>query len=231
MVDSQYSEDVETDKDDTAFYSRLAAYWQHKWNDRFGLRADYNVYADAHHDFDENDLVEQLISLEPQWFQNNFIYSLPLQYNYTMEDNDSDYHRYSIAPTLTVKFPALNHAVEAYGMASKINDVDEYVDFDEDGYSLGGGLGYLIFSKNRTYFRIAGDHHRIRYDSKGNDYINTVTTDKRQDLVTSLGAEHNIQITDYCDLNLNYTYIHTHSNVKFYDYDKHILQAGVSLNF
>jgi hypothetical protein len=148
-----------------------------------------------------------------------------------MEDDDSNYHRTAVVPTLTLKIPNANHALEFYGMLDRIYDVDEYEDFDEDGHSRGGGIAYLVYSKTRSYFRVLSDYRHTYYDSRGWDYINTTTPDKRHDVLMSASAEHNIQLTDVCDLNLNYTYVHTHSNVKIYDYDKHILQAGVSVKF
>lgn len=227
-LDSTYAGE---EKNDSAGFAGLSGYWQHQYNERFGFRADYNAYADFHSDFKENDVVEQLASIEPQWFSGNYIFSLPLQYTYAMEDDESKYHRYAVAPTVTWKFPDINQAVEFYGMVSRVKDVDPYPDFDEDGHSRGGGMAYLLFSKNRTYFRLIGDYHHIYYDSRAWDYLNEFTNDKRHDISSSIGFEHNIQINRTCDFLFSYTFVHAHSNVDIYDYDKHIVQAGVSVNF
>jgi hypothetical protein len=231
IVQSLIAQDTGKDEGDYAGFAGFSAYWQRKFGDRLGLRADYNVYADVHEAFKENDVIEQLVSVEPQLFHGDFIFSLPLQYVYGMEDDDSKYHRYSAAPTATFKLPDSSQAVEVYGKISQILDVDPYPSFDEDGHSLGGGMAYLISLKDRTYFRILGDYQRIYYDSRAWDYINESSSDKRHDIAASLGAEYNFQITRYLDLMASYTFIHTHTNVAIYDYDKHIVQAGVSFKF
>lgn len=87
------------DKDDTDAYTSFSSYWQRRFNAQTGLRADYNLYADFHHEFDDNDVIEQLFSIEPQWFHDQMIFSLPLQYTYGIEDNDAKYHRFAIIHT------------------------------------------------------------------------------------------------------------------------------------
>ena len=69
------------------------------------------------------------------------------------------------------------------------------------------------------------------YDSRVWDYLNEFASDKRHDISTSIGAEYNFQINRRIDFKVSYTFIHTHSNVDIYDYDKHIVQAAASLNF
>jgi hypothetical protein len=66
------------EKDDTATFMNFSSYWQHNLNNRFGVRTDYNLYADFFHHFDEYDVIDQLASIEPQWFHNDLILSLPL---------------------------------------------------------------------------------------------------------------------------------------------------------
>lgn len=228
-LDAAYTGD--DDPDDFTGFVSLSAYWQHKFSDRLGLRADYNIYADFHEEFKENDVVDQLVSVEPQWYQGDFIFSLPLRYIYSREDDAAGYHRYAVSPTVTLKFPEVNQAVEFYAMASQIEDVDEYPEFDEDGRSLGVGLSYLISIKDRTYFRLLTDYQRVDYDSRAWDYLDENSSDKRRDILTSLGAEFNYQFTRHLDFTARYTFVHTHSNVAIYDYDQHIVQAGVLLNF
>lgn len=228
-LDADFSDD--DDPDDYAGYAGLSAYWQHKFNRRLGLRADYNLYADFHEEFKENDVLDQLVSVEPQWYQGDFIFSLPLRYVYSREDDASSYHRYTVAPTVTWKFPERRQAIEFYAMLSQLEDVDEYPTFDEDGHSLGGGLSYLISLRERTYFRLLTDYQRVEYDARAWDYLNEVSDDQRQDILTSLGAEFNYQLTARLDFLVRYTFVHTHSNVAIYDYDQHIVQAGVSVNF
>ncbi len=201
-------------------------------DENFGLRIDYGAYADFHSDLDEYDVIDQSITFEPQWRINSFLCSLPIRYTYAMQDNNSDYHRFSISPTLTVKIPNVNNAVEIYGIIAGTNDVDTFTDFDEDSHSRGGGVGYVFFSKNRTYFRMLGDYRHIYFDEKVRTYDGTSnSTGNRHDSIISVTAEHNIQINNYADIFINYTYMHTKSNVSFYDYDRFVIGSGISLNF
>lgn len=198
----------------------------------FSFRADYGAYADFHSDLDEYDVIDQSLTFEPQWRNDSFVYSLPIRYHYAIQDSDPDYHRFSISPTITFKIPNINNAVEVYGILACTNDVDNFTDFDEDSHSRGGGVGYVIFAKNRTYFRVLGDYRHIYFDEKVITYEYTPNfSEKRHDSILSLTAEHNIQINNYADFFINYTYIHTNSNVSFYDYDRNIIEAGMSLNF
>jgi len=198
----------------------------------FGLRIDYGGYADFHSDLDEYDVIDQSMTVEPQWRIDPFVCSLPIRYTYAMQDGESDYHRVSISPTATVKIPNVNNAVEVYGIFSKSYDVDQFNDYDEDSYSRGGGIEYIFFSENRTYFRLKGDYQYIYYDAKVAAYENTLnTSEKRHDSIISLTAEHNIQVNSYLDIFVNFTHIIAKSNVSFYDYDRNIIEAGVSLDF
>ena len=171
------------------------------------------------------------MSAEPQWYLGNIIFSLPLKYIYSREDNKSSYHRYTASPTVTISFPEINQAVDFYGTISQIEDVDQYPTFDEDGRALGAGMSYLISFKDRNIFRILGDYQQIDYDSRAWDYLNETSSDQRQDNLTSLGIEYGIQINDMLDFMARYTFVHTHSNVDIYDYDQHIVQGGISFNF
>lgn len=189
------------------------------------------MYADLHEEFKENDVLDQLVSAEPQWYMGNVVFSLPLKYIYSREDNESSYHRYTASPTITVSFPEKNQAIEFYGTWSQIEDVDEYPEFDEDGRSFGGGMSYLFTPVDRHAFRVLADYQQIDYDSRAWDYLNETTSDKRHDMLTSLGAEHTFRITDHLDFMARYTFVHTHSNVDIYDYDQHIVQAGMALHY
>ena len=192
-LDADYTND---DTDDVAGFASLSTWWQQKFNNRFGLRADYNLYTDLHDEFKENDVFDQLVSVEPQWYQGNFIFSLPLRCIYSREDNDPSYYRYTIVPTVTLTFPDIHQAVEFYLTASLVADVDDYENFDEDAHARGGGMSY-----------------------------------RRSDNLTSLGLEQNLQLTQRLDFMARYTFVHTHSNVAVYDYDQHIVQAGLSVSF
>jgi hypothetical protein len=132
---------------------------------------------------------------------------------------------------VTLTFPDIHQAVEFYLTASLVADVDDYENFDEDAHARGGGMSYLVSLKGRTYFRFLADYQQIRYDSRAWDYLNESSPDRRSDNLTSLGLEQNLQLTQRLDFMARYTFVHTHSNVAVYDYDQHIVQAGLSVSF
>jgi len=138
---------IENNKDTATFVS-LSAGWQSNLDGNLGLRIDYGGYADFYSDLDEYDVIDQSMTVEPQWRIDSFVCSLPIRYNYVIQDSETDYHRFSVYPTITFKIPNLNHAIEVYGILATTNDVDEFTDFDEDSHSRGGGVGYVIFSNN-----------------------------------------------------------------------------------
>ena len=78
---------------------------------RSGLRLDYRGYMDFHQDFSEYNVIDQSLSLEPQYKAGPFIYSLPFSFNLTMEDGGHDYNRYAVSPTLTYLIPDTRQAV------------------------------------------------------------------------------------------------------------------------
>jgi hypothetical protein len=223
--------DTDGSEGDTIAYGLLSGYWQHKAGEKLGVRLGYSLYADFHNKFSDYNIIEHLFSIEPQWLADNFIYSLPLRYSYAREDNRAKYHRYAAAPTLTWIKPDSRHAFEFYGTAGLIDDVNRAVPIDEDARLIGGGIGYLMFSESRSFFRLSCEYNHIGFDARGRDYRFTETSNKRRDEVLALNALHNIQITSFLDFNVNYAFIHTNSNVTFYDYDKFVIQAGITARF
>ena len=216
---------------DSVAYGILSTYWQHKAGKSLGVRLGYNLYADFHNEFSDYNIIEHLLSVEPQWLSDSFIYSLPLRYSYAREDNCAKYHRYAAAPTLTWVMPDSNHAFEFYGTAGIIDDINRSVAIDEDAVLYGGGIGYLMFSTTRSFFRLSCEYNHIDFDARGRDYLDTETSNKRRDEVLTFNALHNIQINSHLDFNVNYIFISTNSNVSFYDYEKFIIQAGVTARF
>ncbi|MCK7468204.1 MAG: hypothetical protein MZU91_08830 [Desulfosudis oleivorans] len=92
-----------------------------------GLRLDYRGYMDFHQDFREYNLIDQTLSLEPQYRAGQFIFSLPLSFNLTMEDGEHDYNRYAVSPTLTYLIPDTRQAVSVYGIGARIDDRDKRI--------------------------------------------------------------------------------------------------------
>lgn len=230
-VEVEY-DDIEgsTDNEDNAAVVNLMAGWAPDLAGDFGFRADYGVYADFHQDLNEYNVIEQLLSVEPSLKNGALTYSLPLRYAFAMEDQETDYHRISLQPTLTYEIPGLRQAIEAYGIIAQINDDDDFA-VDEDAVAGGVGLGYIIFSQDRSYIRLSAEYQNTNYDAAVVDYGTSTNTDDRSDNILSGNLELNYQFLSHMDLYSTYSYIHTNSNVNIYDYDRHIIEGGVSFSF
>ena len=216
---------------DIALAATLNAGWQAPLEGDVGLRMDYNSYADLHQDFDEYDVIDQSISLEPQYNDGPFVHSLPITFNYAMEAGKRDYQRYSVAPTLTYLVPETSQAVALYGIGALIDDRDD-VDTDEDGESIGGGCAYLYFFQNKSRVRLSLDYQHTDYDARLFDYdMNPLHTDKRTDKIMSAGLDILFQLTSHFGLYTNYSFLHTTSNVEEYEYNRHLVEGGVALKF
>ncbi len=217
---------------DTAVAATLTAGWQAPLKGDFGFRVDYSGYADFHQDFDEYDIIDQSISLETQYSVGQMTFSLPVAFNYAMEDGDTDYNKYTVSPTLTYLIPETKQAVAVYAIGSLIDDRDDDLEFDEDAEALGVGCAYLWFFNGGSRVRLSLDYQNSVYDALVIDYDTaSVSTDEREDDIIVAGLDAQYQLTDIFGIYVNYSYIHSNSNVSLYEYDQNIVEAGVALKF
>ena len=217
---------------DTAFAATLSAGWQAPIEGDFGFRLDYGGYADFHQDFDEYDVIDQSFSLEPQWTKKQFTVSMPLIFNYAMEDGDTNYNRYTISPTMTYLIPQTSQALAVYVIGSRIDDRDDDKILDEDGKTYGGGCAYLYFFKNKSRIRLSVDYQHTQYDALVIDYgTDSVSTDDREDDSLVAGVDIQFQLNEYFGVYTNYSFIHSNSNVDLYEYDRNIIEAGIAFKY
>ncbi len=216
---------------DTAFAVSLSAGWQAPLTGDFGVRLDYGGYADFHQDFDEYDVIDQSISLEPQYAVGPLTYSLPVAFNYAMQDGETDYNKYTVSPTLTYFIPQTSQAMAVYGIGSIIDDRDNFL-LDEDAEALGAGCAYLLFFQNSSRIRLSLDYQHSIYDARVIDYQTlSVSTDEREDDLIMAGLDIQYQLTEIFGVYTNYSFIHSNSNVDLYEYDRHMVEAGVAFKF
>lgn len=228
----------EEEDSDTALTARLALGWQAPMMGNFGVRLDYRGYADFHQDYDEYNMIDQSISIEPLYKAGQFIFSLPLSFNLALQDGDHDYNRYAVSPTLTYLIPNTTQALAVYGIAAKIEDKDDDEKiagmewYDDDGKTYGGGLAYLYYFANKSRLRLSLDYQHSEYDSLVWQYQITSDYEEERDsnaIVASLDMLS--QLTDHFGLYLNYAFIHSTSNVDIYEYNRHLVEGGLALKF
>jgi len=219
---------------DWALAAALTAGWQAPLKGHVGVRLDYRGYMDFHQDFHEYNLIDQALSLEPQYKAGQFIFSLPLSFNLTMEDGQRDYNRYTVSPTLTYLIPDTRQAVSVYGIVAR-NDYKQrnFYGVYDDGVIWGTGCAYLYIFENKSRVRLSLNYQQTNYD---NDLVwqYTPTSDfseKRKDEAIVAGLDILLPITDHFGLYINYTFIHANSNVGLYEYDRHLAGVGVELKF
>ncbi len=216
---------------DTALAATLSAGWQAPIEGDFGLRLDYGGYADFHQDFDEYDVIDQSVSFEPQYTHGQLTYSMPFVFNYALEDGDTDYNKYTIAPTLTYLIPETNQAIAFYGIGSTIDDRDNNP-LDEDADAIGAGCAYVLFFQNSSRIRLSLDYQNTKYDARKSEYDSTsVSTDKRDDDTLVAGIDIQYQFTEIFGIYTNYSFIHSSSNVDTYDYNRNIIEGGIALKY
>jgi len=217
---------------DTALAATLTAGWQAPLKGAFGLRLDYKGYMDFHKSFKEYNVIDQNFSLEPQYRNGPFIYSLPFSFNITLVDNKHDNNRYSASPTVTYLIPDTRQAVALYAIGSRIEDRKKNITLDEDGTTLGGGCAYLYMFENKSRVRLSLDYQRTTYDARVADYATAdMSADKRKDNVMMAGLDILFQITGHVGLYINYAFIHSMSNVNLYAYDRHVVEGGVAFRY
>jgi hypothetical protein len=216
---------------DSAIAVNAAGGWQIPLQGDVGLRMDYSGYMDFYDEYDEYDVIDQTVSIEPQYAVGDFLLSLPMGYNYVLEDHETDYDRFGVSPTATYYIAALNQAVAFNGMAAAVRDKDD-VDVDEDGDSLGTGAAYLIFLKNKSWIRFSIDYSQTEYDARLADYSTGSTSQNhRKDDVVSTNVDIQYNFIPNVGVFTTYTYSHSSSNVKVYDYDRNIVEAGIALRY
>ncbi len=218
---------------DTALVARLKAGWQAPIEGDFGLRMDYRGNMDFHRDYDEFNTIDQSLSLTPQYWAGQFIFSLPISFGLAFLDSDHDYNRYAVSPSLAYLIPDTRQAVAIYAIGAIMEDKDKDEYLDEDGKTLGGGCAYLYYFENKSRVRLSLDYQHTTYDANvwDYDYGLTGSTDKRENDSIIAGLDMLFQVTDHLGLYINYAFIHADSNVDFYEYDRHLVEGGLVLNF
>lgn len=227
---------TEDNQEDSALSTTLNAGYQMPFEDHLGLRFDYGGYADFHHDDREYDLIDQSVSVEPQYSDGDLIYSLPFSYNYVLQDNKSDYYRYVASPTMTYLLPFPNQAVAVNALAAKIidmNNIPETVPkLNEDGETVGAGCAYLIFFEKLSRIRLSLDYQHTEYDAKVADYGMDLSSQRhREDDIVSVNLDLQYNFTSHAGLFTSYTFVHSNSNVDVYEYNRSIIEGGIALRY
>jgi len=215
---------------DTALAASIRIGWQPFSQGAFGFRLGYSGYADFHQDFARYDVIVNSVSLEPRYTVQQVTYGLPLSLDMATQDGEADYNRYTVSPTAIYLFPDATRAAAVYGAASRIDDRDRSRE-DEDGVALGAGCAYVMLFK-KSHLRLSVDYQHTTYDAPVSAYPPLATSmEKRKDNSWAAGIEMQFLLGDHLGLFANYACIHSRSNVEIYDYARHLLEAGVVIEY
>ncbi len=217
---------------DRALALSFAAGWQVPLEGVFGLRIDYGGYADFHDEYDEYDVFDQSFSLEPQWIVKQFIFSLPLIFNYAMENGKTNYNRYTIMPTMTYMVPDTSQAISLYLIGTQIVDRDNDHNLDENGRVYGCGGSYMFFLNDKSRVHLSLDYQESRYDVRVVDYgTDSISNAHRQDKNFTAGVDIQYQLSDNLAIYSNYSFTHSNSNVSVFHYERSILNLGIAFSY
>ncbi|MEZ4576766.1 MAG: hypothetical protein R2875_01795 [Desulfobacterales bacterium] len=186
----------------TALAATLTAGWQVPMEGDFGLRlritAGTRIFTRI---FDEYDIIDQSISLEPQYTLGQMTFSVPVAFNYAMEDGDTDIINMP-HPHSDLFVPDNEQAVAVYAIGSLIDDRDDplkdefgnllYDSFrdtllDEDAQALRRGIMRICcFSDGGSPF-VCLDYQHSVYDAKVIDYdtVSLSQNDREDDIVVA----------------------------------------------
>jgi hypothetical protein len=206
--------------------------YQFKLEGKAGLRADYIGYADFYEEYSEYNVVDQTVSMEPQYgISDNLLFSLPVTYNYLIEDHSTDSDRISLIPTVTWYLPSINQAVAVSATFAGIDDRDE-MSVDEDGDSTGIGLAYMFSLPKNVQAKLSVDFMNTEYDARLVDYMyGSQSRSRRDDDTISGNLDVQYNFTPRVGVFGSYTYIHSESNVELYDYGRKIVGGGIQLRY
>ncbi len=217
---------------DRALALSFSSGWQIPIAGAFGFRIDYGGYADFHEDFSEYDVIDQTLSLEPQWTTNQLTFSLPLMFNYVMEDGETNYNRYTILPTVTWLIPQTHQAVAIYAIGSKIEDRDNDKTLDEDGKTFGCGCSFLAFLNDDCRLYLSLDYQQTKYDVQVVNYgTDSMSTAHRKDNNLTAGLDIQYKLNKYVAVYVNYSFTNSKSNVSVFQYDRNIINLGIAFTY
>jgi hypothetical protein len=218
------------DKHDTGLAISAGLGYQFPIEGNFGLRVDYGGYGDFYNELSEFNIQWHHLSIEPQYATDQFLYSLPLGVTYKLEGGHSDAIIRSISPSVTYLMDSKTGAVAVYANAAKIEDEDDAI-LNENGTSFGVGFSYFYFNKSISAL-LSVAYSNTDYESFVKEYVtNCASQDKRTDKVLTSTLDIDYRITPIFGIYAAYSFIHSHSNIDFYDHNRQIFEAGIAFKF
>jgi hypothetical protein len=236
LYDSRIGADISTGGSgisDAGAVLRMGAGYVLPFTGPFGIRADYSGAARAYDTYETFNLVDQTVSLSPYYAFKRAVLSLPVSVSSVMEDNRRDAFLYTLTPAFTWLISDNAQAMAVYGIFSKIEDQNSgLANGDEDGKVLGAGCSYAFSLDFMNHLRLSLEYTETTYDVPVYYYPTSIWTyDDREDYAVTAGLEYEYKITPSVGLYTHYTYIYSTSNIDMNDYNRNIVEAGISFKY
>lgn len=195
-----------------------------------GFRVDYTGYADFHRERSEFDLQEHQVAIEPQYTFGQFVLSLQLGGTRIFEDGRHDADSIAISPAVTRLLNSGTEAIAVYGHAAEIEDKDDVTPLNEDRRTFGAGASYFFTSGDNSSAMISVDYTKVDFSTAAEDFNSAAESiGRRSDRVVNARLDIFSRLASHMGLYATYSYIRNRSNIASYDYQRHILEAGISL--
>lgn len=204
--------------------------YQFPLDGKLGFRVDYSGYADYYRDLSEFDLQDHQVSIEPQYISDQLVCSLQLGGGRRFENGQHDADRIIISPAVTRLLDSGSKAIAVYGHAAKIEDKNTARVLNEDRKTLGAGISYFFTPGENGSALISLEYAKADYEAFVSDYDPEVeSNDRRNDRALVASLDFLSRITPHLGFYAGYSYIHNRSNMFLFDYQRHILEGGISL--
>lgn len=159
-----------TNEGDARMTYDLRTEYNHRFNERYGIKGAYNFYFAKQSDLGFYDTMVHAVNVEPRIYNEKSLLAFPTAYNYNIVDDRT----YLVNPSTGVLY---NHTVGENQMAQTYL-LYNYKDFrfspltpdeDRDGNGTDSGLGwYWFFAKRKGFFNV---RYGYNYDwTEGNNW-------------------------------------------------------------
>lgn len=219
-----------TGERDTGLALKAGLGYQLPLDGKFGFRLDYSGYADFYRDLSEFDLQDHQLSIEPQFTSNQLVCSLQLGGARRFENGRHDADRIIISPAVTRLLDSGSKAIVFYGHAARIEDKDDDAILNEDRKTIGAGLSYFFTSGESGSALVSVGYAKADFEALIREYDpEAESNDRRSDRAASASINILSRTAPHVGFYAGYAYIHNSSNMSVFDYQRHILEAGISL--
>lgn len=132
----------------------LDAEYAHRFSDRFGMKAHYNLYFANQEDLDRFDVNSHTLGVTPSWQAGSWSFSVPTLYNYTWVDDEDFLATITVNPIVNIR--TRENQVAQVGV--KLQDKNflqspVLADEDRDAFRVAPGAAYYwFFFDNNGFF-------------------------------------------------------------------------------